>query len=349
MHYKDLKPLFCSLIITVLLNCFAQNEEDRMVEIFEKFSPSVVFINTVRVELDPFEFLFEQQPSQGIGSGFIFDSKRGLILTNAHVIVNPETRILVTLQGGDRIPANLVGSDPDLDIAIIRLSKIPERDLTQVIFGTSSDLKVGKKVVAIGNPFGLDWTMTSGIISATNRVVRTRNSLVSMIQTDAAINPGSSGGPLFDLSGRVVGVNTQILSKTGMFGGISFAVPIDDVKRVIPDILRFGRVRKPFIGWILQNTKWGVAVRRVLPDSPADEAGLRPMEKVHRYSRGFEIVLDPEQSDYIIEFDGKPVKDAQELVAEIQKSDISKPLSFLVRSGLNPNQKRRVFIRPILK
>ncbi|MCS6962269.1 MAG: trypsin-like peptidase domain-containing protein [Deltaproteobacteria bacterium] len=337
------------LVLFFALIILGQSEEEKMMAIFEKWSPSVVFINTVKLDLDPFEFFFDPQPTQGIGSGFIFDAKRGLILTNSHVIISPDSRIIVTLQGGEKIPASLVGKDEQLDVAVLKLARLPDKELTEVALGTSSSLKVGRKVIAIGNPFGLDWTMTSGIVSAVNRVVRTRNGLVSMIQTDAAINPGSSGGPLFDLTGLVVGINTQILSKTGMFGGISFAVPIDDVKRVVPDLLRFGRVRKPFIGWVLQNTKWGVAVRRVLPGSPADEAGLNPLEQIRRLRDGIEIVLEPEEADYIIEFDGQPVKDAQELSEQIMRADITKPLSFLVRSGLNSYRKRRVFVKAILK
>lgn len=336
-------------LVVLLILLRADQAEQRMIDIFERFSPAVVFISTVKLELDPFEFFFEQQPQRGIGSGFIFDADRGLILTNAHVIISPETRIFVTLQGGERILAKLVGKDDEIDVAVLRLSKLPDRKLTQVELGSSSDLKVGSRVVAIGNPFGLDWTMTSGIVSALNRVVRSRGGITSMIQTDAAINPGSSGGPLFNLDGKVVGINTQILSRTGMFGGISFAVPVDSVKRVLPELIKFGRVRKPFVGWVLQNTRWGVAVRRVLPDTPASDAGLYPMEQVRVFGNRIEVTLEPEQADYIIEFDGMPVKDAQELVWQIQKADIQKPLSFLVRSGLNPKKVRRVFIRPVLR
>ncbi len=340
--------LVISIFLIPSLFLYAQTEEEKLVQIFENNAPAVVFITTVRVELDPFDF-FDPQPTRGIGSGFIFDSSQGLILTNAHVIVDPKTRIIVTLHGGDKIPAELVGMDNELDVAVVKLTALPSRKLTQVSFGNSDSLKVGRKVVAIGNPFGLDWTMTSGIISAVNRTVRTREGLVSMIQTDAAINVGSSGGPLFDLSGKVIGINTQILSKSGMFGGISFAVPIDDVKRILPDLLKFGKVRKPFIGWVLQNTQWGVAVRRVIPDSPADRAGIVPMERIIRFRGGFEFILEPEAADYILEFNGKKVTDSKELMVDIQKTPLNQPFSFLIRSGLNPKNVRRVFIKPLLR
>ena len=340
---------FKILYILILALLPAQSEEQKFVEIFKSSAPAVVFINTVRLELDPFELLFERRPVRGIGSGFIIDADEGLILTNAHVILDPRSKIIVTLHGGEKIPAVLVGLDEEYDVALLKLSIKPRNRPKEVRLGSSSSLEVGRRVLAIGNPFGLDWTMTSGIVSAVNRTVKSAKDYMRMIQSDAAINPGSSGGPLLDLTGSVVGINTQIVSETGNFAGVSFAIPIDEVKEILPDLKRFGRVKRPFFGWVLQDTQFGVAVRRVLRDSPAFEAGFVGLERIIQNRRGFEIVLDIESADFILEINGVPVKSTSELFAEIKRLRNAEGFYFLVRNGLDSRKLRRVFVRPIYR
>mgnify|MGYP001024350336 CR=1 FL=1 len=342
--------MFFRILYTLIFALLsAQSEEQKFVEIFKASAPAVVFINTVRLELDPFELFFERGPVRGIGSGFIIDSDEGLILTNAHVILDPRSKIIVTLHGGEKIPAVLVGLDEEYDVALLKLSIKPRNKPKEVRLGSSSNLEVGRRVLAIGNPFGLDWTMTSGIVSALNRTVKSAKGYIRMIQSDAAINPGSSGGPLLDLTGSVVGINTQIVSETGNFAGVSFAIPIDEVKEILPDLKRFGRVKRPFFGWVLQDTQFGVAVRRVLRNSPAFEAGFVGLERVIQNRQRFEIVLDIESADFILEINGVPVKSTSELFAEIKRLRNAEGFYFLVRNGLDSRKLRRVFVRPIYR
>lgn len=203
------------------------------IEVYRKAAPAVVNISSVVVERD---FFYRPIPQEGTGSGVIIDEK-GYIVTNNHVIQNAQS-LEVTLSDGSRWPASLVGNDRDKDLAVIKID-VPEKKLTPILMGSSKGLEVGDKVLAIGNPFGLGQTLTRGVISSLERDIRTDTGSIirNMIQTDAAINPGNSGGPLLNSRGELIGINTAILSPTGVNAGVGFALPVDTVENVIPHLI----------------------------------------------------------------------------------------------------------------
>lgn len=256
-------------------------DEKATIEVFKDASPSVVYITTSEVARDIFS-LNPVEIRRGSGSGFIYDHE-GHIVTNMHVLMEGR-KWTVTL--ADRSPweAQLVGAAEDKDLAVLKIDA-PADLLKPITVGTSSDLQVGQKVFAIGNPFGLDQTLTMGIVSALGREIRSplsERSIRDVIQTDAAINPGNSGGPLLDSAGRLIGVNTQIASPSGASAGIGFAIPVDIVRRVVPEIIRYGRVIRPILGvevWPANVTRQfeleGVWLREVPETSAAGRAGLR--------------------------------------------------------------------------
>lgn len=291
--------------------------ESLFVEIYELRNRAVVNITTQSVR---YNFFFEPVPTQrSTGSGIIID-ERGFILTNHHVIEGAD-RVLVTLADGALVDGEIVGTDRENDLALVRIDP-GDRVLEPVPFGRSTGLRTGQTVLAIGNPFGLDRTLTTGIVSGTGRSVRQQIGsadfvIQNMIQTDASINPGNSGGPLLNSRGELVGINTMIYSPSGGSVGIGFAVPIDTAARVLPDLIEFGRVRR---GWIdivpIQlfpdlvrfadlPVDRGILVSQVVPGGNADSAGLRggdPARAV-RYERTI-IRLG---GDIIVELDGTPV------------------------------------------
>jgi S1-C subfamily serine protease len=254
-------------------------DEKATIELFRRTSPSVVYITTLGRE--PFGLFGVEDVPAGTGSGFLWD-REGHVVTNFHVIQGA-SEARVTLHDQSVWPAALVGAAPDQDLAVLRIQAPPGR-LAPVLVGTSRDLQVGQKVFAIGNPFGLDFTLTTGIVSALGRSIRavTGRKIEDVIQTDAAINPGNSGGPLLDSAGRLVGVNTQIASPSGASAGIGFAVPVDTVSRVVPELVAHGRVVRPRLGiaaapeWVLRRAGLeGVLVMSVAEGSAAARAGLR--------------------------------------------------------------------------
>jgi S1-C subfamily serine protease len=251
------------------------------IDVFKRLSPSVVHITTLATERDFFNRSVQQVP-RGTGTGFIWDNS-GHIVTNFHVI-QVGTGARVTLADQSSWPAKLVGAFPDRDLAVLKI-EAPANKLPAIPLGTSRDLQVGQKVFAIGNPFGLDQTLTTGIVSALNREIESFNnrSIRGVIQTDAAINPGNSGGPLLDSAGRLIGVNTQIASPSGASAGIGFAIPADEVNRVVPRLIRDGRITRPALGIAAASESVqralrlpeGVALVQVTPGGPAARAGLR--------------------------------------------------------------------------
>jgi S1-C subfamily serine protease len=259
------------------------DDERATIAIFENASPSVVFITTVALRQTLFGLDVTEVP-RGTGSGFIWD-QHGHVVTNFHVI-RGASGARVTLSDHSTWPATLVGAEPDKDLAVLRLN-VPNsrlRQLAPIAVGESHNLRVGQKVFAIGNPFGLDQTLTTGVVSALGRSIQslTGRTIEDVIQTDAAINPGNSGGPLLDSAGRVIGVNTAIVSPTGQSAGIGFAVPVDIVNHVVPQLITHGRVIRPRMGVELVHDTIarragieGVLIRNVEEGSGAEVAGLR--------------------------------------------------------------------------
>jgi S1-C subfamily serine protease len=286
------------------------DDERASVKLFQATSSSVVYITSIEQHRDFFSLNIYEIP-RGAGSGFIWD-RGGRIVTNFHVIVDAN-RLEVTLADQSTWKGVLVGAAPDKDIAVIQISA-PRGKLNPISVGESEDLRVGQKVFAIGNPFGLDQTMTSGIISALNREIHslTGRAIKGVIQTDAAINPGNSGGPLLDSAGRLIGVNTAMYSPSGASAGIGFAVPVDVVNRVVPEIIRFGRALRPSIGISVADDRVsrrlgidGLLVIDVITGSGAETAGLRGTRQI-----GERIIY----GDIITGMDGEKISNYEELL-----------------------------------
>jgi S1-C subfamily serine protease len=292
-------------------------DEQAHVELFRKASPSVVNITSLGVQRDLFSMNVQQVP-RGTGTGFVWD-ERGHIVTNFHVIQGANGA-RVTLADQSSWDAELVGAYPDRDLAVLRI-QAPQDKLPPIALGSSRDLQVGQRVYAIGNPFGLDQTLTTGIVSALGREIESFNqrTIRGVIQTDAAINPGNSGGPLLDSAGRLIGVNTQIASPSGASAGIGFAIPVDEVNRIVPRLIRDGRFVRPALGVTagppaLQRAlklPKGVPLVQVAPNSPAAKAGLQPF----RRGRGDEIVA----GDVITAVNDEPVESLDDILEVLER------------------------------
>lgn len=307
--------------------------ERTAIDIFDNASASVVYIFTETT----MPRLFGSERRTGTGSGFMWDHA-GHLVTNYHVIEGAE-RIRVKLDSGRALPATLVGTAPDHDLAVVRIE--PVAGLKPIPLGTSDDLKVGQAVYAIGNPFGLSRTLTSGLISALDRrlTTNTEREVMGVIQTDAAINPGNSGGPLLDSAGRLIGVNTAIISGTNSFSGIGFAVPVDIVNRIVPALIRDGKVPRPGIGITVLDEQQalrlgvddGLIIDRVLPGSAAAQAGLSGLDR-GRAALG----------DIIVAVNGEPVSTIAEFSRALGKVGIGKTARLTVRRN---GQSREVNVR----
>jgi S1-C subfamily serine protease len=308
-------------------------DEQATIELFEKSRDSVVYISTAQRVLDVWTRNVFTVP-RGTGSGFIWD-EAGHVVTNFHVIEGA-SQATVKLADGRDYPAALVGASPAHDIAVLRIGVGFKRP-PPVPIGTSHDLKVGQKVFAIGNPFGLDWTLTTGIVSALDRSLPNERGgppIEHLIQTDAAINPGNSGGPLLDSAGRLIGINTAIYSPSGASAGIGFAVPVDTVMRVVPQLIKTGRYVRPALGIEADEALnerlsaltgiEGVFVLRVTPGSAADKAGLRG---VTRSAEG----LVP--GDVIVAVEGKPVTSVAQLLARLDDYRVGDTVRVTLRRG----------------
>jgi S1-C subfamily serine protease len=285
-------------------------QEKSIVTLFRQASPSVVHITAIAVQRDLFTLKPYQIP-EGTGSGFIWDTT-GNVITNFHVIQSADVA-QVTLADQSNWKARLVGVAPDKDLAVLKIDA-PANRLPAIPLGTSKDLQVGQSVFAIGNPFGLDQSLTTGVISALGREIEsvTRRPIQGVIQTDAAINPGNSGGPLLDSAGRLIGVNTAIYSPSGASAGIGFAIPVDTVNRIVPELIRYGKVTRPGIGVQIAEDQIaerlgvnGVLVVDVVPGSGAAKAGLRPTRR--------EASGRVRLGDVITAIDGKKVLSPNEL------------------------------------
>ena len=301
-------------------------DEKNTIAVFEEISPSVVYITSIEVRRSLFSLNVYEIP-QGTGSGFVWD-KEGRIVTNYHV-VGDASRVEVTLGDNSVYKGIMVGAAPDKDIAVLQISA-PADALRPIPLGDSETLLVGQKVFAIGNPFGLDHTITSGIVSALDREITavTGRTIQGVIQTDAAINPGNSGGPLLDSAGRLIGVNTAIYSPSGASAGIGFAVPVDVVNGVVPEIIRHGRVIQPGIGVTLASERiarrldiQGLLVINVRPGSSADKAGIRETRQVRD-----RIIL----GDIILAVNGVPVKSYDDLRNELDRYRIGDEVTLII-------------------
>lgn len=306
-------------------------QEQNNIAVFRKVSPSVAHITTLAQQRDFFSRNVTEVPS-GTGSGFLWD-EQGHIVTNFHVI-RGASAAKVTLSDQSAYDATLVGVDPDRDLAVLRIVA-PREKLTPVPMGSSRDLLVGQTVYAIGNPFGLDQTLTRGIVSALNREIEsmTQRTIRGAIQTDAAINPGNSGGPLLDSAGRLIGVNTSIFSPSGGSNGIGFAIPADEVNRVVPQLIKHGRVIRPALGLtagseqlrqVLRLPK-GVVLIGLQPGGGAQRAGLQPFMR----GRDGRIV----GGDLITAVNGKPVADLDELLGELEERQVGDKVTLTVLNG----------------
>jgi S1-C subfamily serine protease len=297
--------------------------ERTTIDLFERVSPSVV---QVVGRSGSIESTDSDNGGGRSGTGFIWDGA-GHIVTNDHVVEGASS-FAVRLASGQVLPAQVVGTAPNYDLAVLRVDNT--RSLPPPIaIGTSADLKVGQMVFAIGNPFGLDQTLTTGIISALHRRLPTSGGreIANVIQTDAAINPGNSGGPLLDSAGRVIGVNTAILSPSGTSAGIGFAIPIDGVNRVIPEIISRGYVPTPGIGIVAANEAdatragvEGVIIARTVPGSAAERAGLRGINQASR-----------QPGDVIVSVNSKPVRRLADLTQEFESIGVGKRATLGIR------------------
>jgi 2-alkenal reductase len=300
------------------------------IELFERVSPSVVQVAARSGAASPLSEDEGGEASSGAasGTGFIWDSD-GHVVTNNHVVQNG-SEVAVRFSSGEVARAEIIGVAPNYDLAVLKIRsarKLPP----PVALGSSSELKVGQSAFAIGNPFGLDQSLTSGIISALKRRLPTSSGreIANVIQTDTAINPGNSGGPLLDSAGRLIGVNTAILSPSGTSAGIGFAIPVDIVNRVVPELIRNGRVPTPGIGIVAASeavsTKLGVEgviIVRTAPGSPAERAGIRGVD----FNSGA-------LGDVIVQADGKPVHRLSDLTDQIEQIGAGKSIRIGLKRG----------------
>jgi S1-C subfamily serine protease len=290
----------------------ADAEEQVNIRVYANTNRGVVNITTAASSIG---FFGDESTTGGSGSGFVID-RDGHILTNYHVIEGADT-VQVTFADGEAHEARVVGADASNDVAVIKVD-VPADQLTPLNLGDSSGLLVGQKVLALGNPFGLERTLTTGIISSLDRSIKAKNgrTIKGIIQTDAAVNPGNSGGPLLNSKGEVIGMNTAIISQVGQSAGISFAVPVNSIKRILRPLIEEGRVVRADLGLSrVYRTTQGLLILGLAEDGPAERAGLRPIQA--RRTR-FGSVIVPESADLIVAIDGKPVKTYEDLLTEVE-------------------------------
>jgi putative serine protease PepD len=307
------------------------SDEQNSIEVYRAMSPGVAFINTTSVR----QGWFGEQEGRGNGSGSVIDAQ-GHILTNYHVIEGAQ-RLTVSFGSEKMYPARVIGGDPDTDLAVIKIES-PPPGLTVIPLSDSDKLTVGQKVLAIGNPFGLDRTLTTGVISGLQRPIRARNGrpIDAAIQTDASINPGNSGGPLLDKYGKMIGINSQILSPAGGSVGVGFAVPVNTAKRVIPQLIQFGEVRRPKLGAYLPSVEElreggyrmpvdeGLLVAQVQPGGSAERAGLQGLGS------------DGTLGDIILSAEGQKLENLDSLFRLLDKKQIGDTVNFeIYRNGQN--------------
>ncbi len=302
------------------------DSERANIELFERVSPSVVQVAARSAAANPLDE--DEGAGAASGTGFVWDNS-GHLVTNNHVVQN-SSEVAVRFASGEVAQAELVGVAPNYDLAVLRIKNARQLP-PPVALGSSSELKVGQSAFAIGNPFGLDQSLTSGIISALKRRLPTSSGreISNVIQTDTAINPGNSGGPLLDSAGRLIGVNTAIISPSGSSAGIGFAIPVDIVNRVVPELIKNGRVPTPGIGIVAASEAVatrlgveGVIVVRTTPGSPAERAGIRGVN-----------LSSGAIGDVIVQADGKPVHRLSDLTDQLEQVGAGKSVRVGVKRG----------------
>ncbi|MBI5173058.1 MAG: trypsin-like peptidase domain-containing protein [Candidatus Obscuribacter sp.] len=310
-------------------------EEKLFIRIYKASNRGVVNISTVS---SAEEMMTNAVPADGFGSGFIIGTE-GYILTNHHVVRGSD-HLLVTLYDGSTVQASLVGYDSQTDLAVLRIKPPKGITLTPIPLGDSSSLEVGRRVLAIGNPFGFDRTLTEGIVSSIGRTIKSENGrlIKGIIQTDAAINPGNSGGPLLDLSGRVVGINTAIFSGTRQSAGIGFAIPINIAKNIIPQLIEFHRVLRPDMGVdVIAEEGGGLRVMRLTRGGPAAAAGLQgPRVLVYRYGELEWRQIERGFADLIVAVDNVQVNSVDSLMSYIESKKPNQVVTLTVIRANRP-------------
>ena len=317
---------------------YMTNSEQATIDLFEHSAPSVCYITTINQQRDYWSRNITEIPS-GSGSGFIWD-QLGHIITNYHVIQNG-SKLKVTLSDRTSWDAEVVGIEPNKDIAVLKI-KAPTDKLRPIPVGISSKLRVGQSVYAIGNPFGLDQSLTTGVISALGREIISVGGrpIRDVIQTDAAINPGNSGGPLLDSSGRLIGVNTMIYSPSGASAGIGFSIPVDEVNWVVSDLIKYGELKRPKIGIELlpqqYSEKWGITgamIMGIVPGGGAEKAGLKALEQ----TRNGEIIF----GDIIMGINDKIILNSNDLYLALEKFNPGDKIKVKIKRD---NQEKEVYV-----
>jgi S1-C subfamily serine protease len=303
-------------------------DEQGTVQLFKRVSPSVVHVTSQNTE----------ESTEGTGTGFVWDDQ-GRIITNYHVIRNADQAVAI-LPDHSSWRAQLVGASPDNDLAVLYIGA-PKSRLHPIEVGTSHDLQVGQNAFAIGNPYGLDQSLTKGIVSATNREITsvTRLPIKNVIQTDAAVNPGNSGGPLLDSDGRLIGVTTAIYSPSGANSGIGFAIPVDTVNRVVPELIRDGKIIRPALGVVPADDQLaqrygvqdGALIYKVAADSPASRAGLR--------ATGVTRDGNVQVGDVILAIDGEPIHSGRDVYSAFALRKVGDTVTLTI---LRDNQRMEV-------
>ena len=326
-------------------------EEQRTIALYKQANRAVVFITTRSYVVDPFEFFDDIKPQEGTGTGTVVDAAKGIVVTNLHVIesaLNSGGSVEIMLASGLNSRARLVGYDPENDIAVLKIAE-PSRDLVALSFADSSKLEVGQQVYAIGNPLGLYRSLTSGIISSLDRTMKTSRGakLKDLIQIDAAINPGNSGGPLLDSAGNLIGINTAIMSQSGSSAGVGFAVPINSIRRILPEIIETGKVSRPRMGWQLVDTDQGPMVLRVVASGSAASVGISPIQRVlsgGAFMQGYREDID--EADLVYKVNGKLVHSRDDVEDSIKESTRNEKITLTLRRGGIYGKEREVAVLP---
>lgn len=308
-------------------------EEQNNVRIYRDANRAVVNITTRSVQQD--DLFMMATPREGSGSGAVID-KLGHIVTNFHVIEEAR-QVMVNLYDGSSYPGELVGVDPSNELAVLRI-KAPESKLFPIRWGDSSKLLVGMRVYALGNPFGLERTLTVGIVSSLNRTLRTdtRRTIRGVIQTDAAINPGNSGGPLLNRKGEMIGINTAIVTRSGQSAGIGLAIPSNNAHRIVNDLIKFGKIQRADLGInAVYETEKGLLIAQLNPNGAAAQAGLRgPQEWIERRNGLVLRGIDRTKADFIQSVDGKKVKTMDELLSYVETKKAGEMVQLgIIREG----------------